>query len=127
MISNILLDSGQVPLDQVQKFLGLLQLLLMTAPDGNELLHGSMALRVELWFYVAIVLGLGRNRWTARVWFPASVVYTLWLLTRRTPFPERYAGNLSYPMYLCHWGVGIALSWLLPGTTRYDNAMRLSV
>ena len=26
-------------------------LLLMTAPDGNELLHGSMALRVELWFY----------------------------------------------------------------------------
>ena len=26
MISNILLDSGQVPLDQVQKFLGLLQL-----------------------------------------------------------------------------------------------------
>ena len=25
-------------------------LLLMTAPDGNELLHGSMALRVELWF-----------------------------------------------------------------------------
>jgi hypothetical protein len=26
VISNILLDSGQVPLDQVQKFLGLLQL-----------------------------------------------------------------------------------------------------
>ena len=65
-------------------------LLLMTAPDGNELLHGSMALRVELWFYVAIALGLGRNRWTARVWFAASVVYTLWLLARRTPFPERY-------------------------------------
>jgi len=190
-------------------------LLLMTAPDGNELLHGSMALRVELWFYVAIALGLGRNRWTARVWFAASVVYTLWLLARRTPFPERYvfipacslafsfgcliyhvrdrlpviktpwaalsaaglwwlhvwlaqniprgplvfglyssllfsgfamvtlmrldpvelpawmgkldryAGNLSYPMYLCHWGVGIALSWLLPGTTRMNPAVFL--
>ncbi len=185
-------------------------LLLMTAPDGNELLHGSSALRVELWFYVAIALGLGRSRWTARVWFAASVVYTLWLLARRTPFPERYvfipacslafslgcliyhvrgrlpvfktpwpalgaaglwwlhvwlaqhlprgplvfglyssllfsglalvtlmrldpaelpgwmskvdrfAGNLSYPMYLCHWGVGIGLTWLLPGTTRMD-------
>jgi len=183
-------------------------LLLMTAPDGNELLHGSMALRVELWFYVAIALGLGRSRWTARVWFAASVVYTFWLLARRTPFPERYvfipacslafsfgcliyhvrdqlpviktpwaalsaaglwwlhvwltqnipggplvfglyssllfsgfamvtlmrldpgelpawmgkldrhAGNLSYPMYLCHWGVGIAITWLFPGTTR---------
>ena len=185
-------------------------LLLMTAPDGNELLHGSMALRVELWFYVAIALGLGRSRWTARVWFAASVVYTLWLLALRTPFPERYvfipacslafsfgcliyhvrdrlpviktpwaalsaaglwwlhvwlaqniprgplvfglyssllcsgfamvtlmrldpgelpawmgkldrhAGNLSYPMYLCHWGVGIAITWLFPGTTRMN-------
>ena len=65
-------------------------LLLMTEPHGNELLHGSMALRVELWFYVAIALGLGRSRWTAWVWFAASVVYTLWLLALRTPFPERY-------------------------------------
>jgi hypothetical protein len=42
-------------------------LLLMTAPDGNELLHGSSALRVELWFYVAIALGLGQSRWTGGV------------------------------------------------------------
>ncbi len=185
-------------------------LLLMTAPDGNELLHGSRALRVELWYYVAIALGLGRSRWTARVWFALSVVYTLWLLAHHAPFPERYvfvascslpfsfgcliyhirdrlpvikspwaalsaagfwwlhvwlaqgipqgplvfglyssllfsgfamvtlirlhpaelpewmvkldrlAGNLSYPMYLCHWGVGITLTWLLPGTTRMN-------
>ncbi len=185
-------------------------LLLMTTPDGNELLHGSLALRVELWFYVAIALGLGRSPRIARLWFAASVAYTLWLLVLRTPFPERYvfipacslafsfgcliyherdrlpaiktpwaavsaaifwwlhvwlaqyiprgplvfglyssllfsgtamvtlirldpselprwmgkfdriAGNLSYPMYLCHWGVGIGLTWLLPGTTRLD-------
>ncbi|MGZ3300775.1 MAG: hypothetical protein ACXWO3_07760, partial [Isosphaeraceae bacterium] len=63
-------------------------LLLMTAPDGNELLHGSMALRVELWFYVAIALGLGRNRWTARVWFAASVVYTLGLRPAALPSPS---------------------------------------
>ena len=187
----------------------------MTAPDGNELLHGSMALRVELWFYVAIALGLGRNRWTARVWFAASVVYTLWLLARRTPFPERYvfipacslafsfgcliyhvrdrlpviktpwaalsaaglwwlhvwlaqniprgplvfglyssllfsgfamvtlmrldpgelpawigkldryAGNLSYPMYLCHWGVGIA-TFLAPSRHDEDEPLGFS-
>ncbi len=193
----------------------LYSLCLMTAPDGKELLHGSSALRVELWFYVAIALGLGRSRRTAQVWFVASVVYTLWLLAIRTPFPERYvfipacslafslgcliyhvrdrlpviktpwpavaaaglwwlhvwlaqhipwgplvfglyssllfsgiamvtlmrldprelpawlgkfdrhAGNLSYPMYLCHWGVGIAITWLFPGWTRMNVAVFL--
>ncbi len=183
-------------------------LLLVTAPDDNELLHGSRALRVELWFYVAIALGLGRGRWTARFWFSASALYTIWLLAVRTPFPQRYvyipacslafsfgsliyherarmpiitrpqaalaaaclwwlhvwlaqhlpygplvfglyssllvsgvamvclmrleprelpswfvrmdrwAGNLSYPVYLCHWGVGIMVSWLLRGADR---------
>jgi peptidoglycan/LPS O-acetylase OafA/YrhL len=33
---------------------------------------------------------------------------------------DRLAGNLSYPMYLCHWGVGISLTGLLPGTTRMN-------
>ena len=65
-------------------------LLLMTTPDGHELLHGSSALRVELWFYVAIALGLGRSRRIAAAWFITSVAYTLWLLAHRTPFPERY-------------------------------------
>src|SRR5208337_1707084 len=170
-----------------------------------ELLHGSSALHVELWFYVAMALGLARNRWITGTWFMASVAYTLWLLGQRTPFAERYvfipacslafsfgsliyhvrdrlpvirtpwaalsaaaiwwlhvwltqnipggpwvvglyssllfsafamvtlmrlepkalpdwmgrvdrfAGNLSYPMYLCHWGVGILVIWFLPG------------
>ncbi len=190
-------------------------LLLMTAPDGHALLHGSSALRVELWFYVAIALGLGRSRRIAAAWFITSVAYTLWLLAHRTPFPERYvfipacslafslgsliyhvrdrlpviktpwaalsaaslwwlhvwltqnipggpwivglyssllfsafamvtlmrldlkelpwwmgkidrlAGNLSYPMYLCHWGVGIVVTWLLPGKSRIDLSVFL--
>lgn len=185
-------------------------LLLMSAPDGNELLHGASALRVELWFYVAIALGLGRTRRIAWAWFLASAGYTAWLLAARTPFPQRYvfipscslafslgcliyhvrdrlpviktpwaavaaaslwwlhvwltqnipggpwiiglyssllfsafamvtlmrlkprdlpswmgsldrfAGDLSYPMYLCHWSVGIVLAWLFPGRTRLD-------
>jgi len=188
-------------------------LLLMTAPDGHALLHGSSALRVELWFYVAIALGLGRSRRIAAAWFITSVTYTFWLLAHRTPFPERYvfipacslafsvgsllyhvrdrlpviktpwaalsaaslwwlhvwvtqnisggpwivglyssllfsafammtlmrlepkalpvwmgrvdrfAGNLSYPIYLSHWWVGILVTWFLPGKTR----MNLSV
>jgi peptidoglycan/LPS O-acetylase OafA/YrhL len=185
-------------------------LLLLPPHDGNELLHGSLALRVELWFYVGMSLGLARSRRIAWAWFAASSLYTLWLLALRTPFPERYvfipacslafslgsliyhereripaiksaravllaaclwwlhvwvaqhvpygplvfglyssllfsglaiaalmrldpracppwvtrldrlAGNLSYPIYLCHWGVGISVTWLLPGTSRAD-------
>ena len=33
-------------------------LTLLTPFDGGELVHGSSALRVELWFYVAMALGL---------------------------------------------------------------------
>jgi peptidoglycan/LPS O-acetylase OafA/YrhL len=183
-------------------------LLLLTAPDGQELLHGSSALRVELWFYVAIALGLGRSRRVALGWLAASAVYTAYLLLRHTPFNERYVfipacslafslgsviyhvkdrlpviktpwaalaagsiwwlhvwlmqnvwggpwilglytslifsafamvtlmrldpkelppwmgrldrflGNLSYPMYLCHWGVGVGVTLLIPGLSR---------
>jgi peptidoglycan/LPS O-acetylase OafA/YrhL len=183
-------------------------LTLMTAPDGGELLHGSSALRVELWFYVAMALGLARKWWITAIWFAASVVYTIWLVRIGTPFAERYVfipacslafsfgsmvyhvrnwlpviktpwaavsaastwwlhvwvvqnlpggawvlglytslivsgfavvtlmrldprelspwmvktdrffGNLSYPMYLCHWGVGIVVSGLLHGKSR---------
>jgi peptidoglycan/LPS O-acetylase OafA/YrhL len=193
----------------------LYSLLLMTRADGNELLHGSLALRVELWFYVAIALGLGRSRRIAWAWFLTSALYTLWLLAIRTPFPQRYVyipacslafstgcfiyhvrdwipviktpwaalsaaclwwlhvwltqnirggpwvlglyssllfsafamatlmrldhrelpawmgkldrfvGNLSYPMYLCHWGVGIMVTWLFPGKTRMDSSVFL--
>lgn len=190
-------------------------LLLLPSSDGNELLHGSSALRVELWFYVAIALGLGRSRRVAWAWFLSSIAYTLWLLTAHTPFPERYvyipacslafslgcliyhvrdrlpviktpwaavaaaslwwlhvwltqnipggpwivglytsllfsafamvtlmrldpkdlpgwmgsldrlAGNLSYPMYLSHWSVGIVVTWLLPAQTRMDVSVFL--
>ncbi len=181
---------------------------LVSTPDGQELLHGSRALRVELWYYVAIALGLGRGRRIAITWFAASLAYTVYLLATNTPFGERYifipacslafstgclvyhlrdriprittpwaavaaasiwwlhvwfslnipggptglglytslaasvfamitlmrlesktlpgwmarldqfAGNLSYPIYLCHWAVGILLTAALPGTTR---------
>jgi peptidoglycan/LPS O-acetylase OafA/YrhL len=190
-------------------------LLLMTPHDGEGLLPGSGALRRELWFYVAIALGLGRSRRIAWAWFITSVLYTLWLLGDQASFLERYqsipscslafstgclvyhvrdripviktpwaalsaaclwwlhvwltqnipggpwliglyssllfsafamatlmrlnhrelpawmgkldrfAGNLSYPMYLCHWGVGIMVTWLFPGKTRMDSSVFL--
>jgi peptidoglycan/LPS O-acetylase OafA/YrhL len=31
---------------------------------------------------------------------------------------DRFLGNLSYPMYLCHWGVGIGVTLLVPGLSR---------
>jgi len=190
-------------------------LFLMTSPGGGELLHGSSALRVELWFYVAMALGLARNRWITGTWFMASVAYTIWLLAMGTPFVERYTfipacslafsfgsliyhvrdrlpvirtpwaavsaaaiwwlhvwltqnipggpwvyglysslivsafamvtlmrldpktlspwmmkvdrffGNLSYPMYLCHWGVGIVVIGLFHGKSRADLSVFL--
>ena len=39
---------------------------------------------------------------------------------------DRIAGNLSYPMYLCHWGVGIVVIWFLPGKTRSTSRFSLS-
>jgi len=190
-------------------------LFLMTALGGGELLHGSSALRVELWFYVAMALGLARNRWITGAWFTASVVYTVWLLAIGTPFVERYVfipacslafsfgsliyhirdrlpviktpwaavsaaaiwwlhvwltqnipggpwvlglysslifsafamvtlmrldpktlspwmvkadrffGNLSYPIYLCHWGVGIVVIGLFHGKSRANLSVFL--
>lgn len=185
----------------------LFSLTLLTKSDGGELLHGSAALRVEMWYYIAMALGLARSRRISTAWFAASVAYTAWLLKRDTPFAERYVfiaacslpfsvgamvyhwreklpvirspwaavaaaaiwwlhvwfglnikggpwiyglytslavsvfamitlmnqqarslpprlvaldrllGNLSYPIYLCHWGVGIVVT-MLAGLTR---------
>jgi peptidoglycan/LPS O-acetylase OafA/YrhL len=188
----------------------LYSLVLMTPPDNNELLHGSSALRVELWFYVAMALGLARNRWITAAWFTSSAAYSAYLLWTSTPFIERYVfipscsmafstgslfyhlrnhlpviktpwaavsaasiwwlhvwltqyipggpwvfglyssllvsafcmmtlmrldpktlppwmasadrffGNLSYPMYLCHWSVAIVVIGLFDGKSRAD-------
>ena len=64
---------------------------LMTMPDGGELVHGSGALRVELWFYVAMALGLARNRLDHGAWFAASVAYTFRL--SRSERPSRNANG----------------------------------
>jgi peptidoglycan/LPS O-acetylase OafA/YrhL len=186
----------------------LFSLTLMTPLGGGELLHGAAALRVELWFYVLMALGLARGKWIVVPWFIASCAFTCLLLYRGTSFPDRYvgiracsiafsagvmvyqfrdvfpvirtpwpavaavclwwghvwlannllggaflyglysslivsaiamitlmrldpkqvpdwlrrldrlAGNLSYPIYLCHWAVGIGLSALFPALTR---------
>lgn len=188
---------------------------LLTPLGGGELLHGSSALRVELWFYVAMALGLARNRWVTTTWFAGSVAYTIWLLANGTPFVDRYVyipscslafslgsliyhirerlpviktpwaavsaaaiwwlhvwftqnipggpaflglysslifsafamvtlmrldpkalplwmvktdrflGNLSYPIYLCHWAVGIVVIGLFHGKSRNDFAVFL--
>jgi peptidoglycan/LPS O-acetylase OafA/YrhL len=180
---------------------------LMT-PLGGEFVHGSSALRVELWFYVLMALGLARGKPITLAWFFASCLYTGWQLCSGASFPDRYvwvpscslafsfgaliyhyrgvfptirtpwpavvaavlwwahvwlswrlpggpfvtglytsmlfsaiamvtlmrlepkqmppwlrrldhvAGNLSYPIYLCHWGVGIVITWFLPSLSR---------
>ena len=40
--------------------------------SGGELVHGASALRVELWFYVMMALGLARNKPIVVTWFVAS-------------------------------------------------------
>lgn len=185
-------------------------LLLFPRPGGGELLHGSSALRVELWFYVGMALGLARDWRITTAWFLFSLAFTTRLLLHQIPFPERYTavsscslafsvgslvyharnflpviktpwaavaaaaiwwlhvwvsqnipggpwvlglysslifsvfamvtlmrlnpkelapwmakldrflGDLSYPMYLCHWGVGIVLIGIFRGKSR-DN------
>jgi peptidoglycan/LPS O-acetylase OafA/YrhL len=31
---------------------------------------------------------------------------------------DRWAGNLSYPIYLCHWGIGVSVTWFFPQLSR---------
>ena len=186
---------------------------LLIPTDGGEILHGSGALHRELWFYIAMALGLSRNLTITSIWFAISLFYTGWLLKTDTPFNERYTyiaacslafslgaliyhlqpflpvikspwaavsaaaiwwlhvwftqnipggpwiyglytslaasafamlalmnldasriprwlvsidrglGNLSYPIYLCHWGVGIAVTLIFPNLSRNDIAV----
>jgi peptidoglycan/LPS O-acetylase OafA/YrhL len=186
----------------------LYSLTLMAPFDGGELVHGSLALKVELWFYVMMALGLARNKPIVVAWFVTSCVYSGWQVYSDVPFAERYvfisscsiafssgslvyhfrdripvivkpwpalvaaalwwghvwlstkfpggpsvyglytslifsaialaalmrleprqmpvwlfkldrlAGNLSYPVYLCHWGVAIVVTWIFPALTR---------
>jgi len=186
----------------------LFSLTLMSPLGGGELLHGAAALRIELWFYVLMALGLARSKRIVIGWFLASCAITAWLLYRGVSFPDRYvgiracsiafssgalvyhfrerfpvirtpwpavgaaclwwghvwlankfiggaflyglytslifsaiamitlmrldpkqmpgwltrldrlAGNLSYPIYLCHWAVAICVTALFPGLSR---------
>ena len=185
-------------------------LTLLTPAFKGELVHGSSALRVELWMYIVMALGLSRNFTTAAIWFTACAVNTWWLLHTGVGFIERYVyivpcalafstgtllyhvkkflptlvnpwwalgaaglwwthvfvsqhfvggpwmyglytslivsciaivtlmnlkpsnvprwlsktdkvlGDLSYPIYLCHWGVGIVVTHFIPSLTRND-------
>jgi peptidoglycan/LPS O-acetylase OafA/YrhL len=60
----------------------------------------AWSLTVEVAFYIAIGLCLGRGRWLAIVWFAMSVGYTLWLVEEGVPFGQRYstvfAGSLFF-------------------------------
>jgi peptidoglycan/LPS O-acetylase OafA/YrhL len=181
---------------------------LLTPPGTGELVHGAAALRVELWFYVMMALGLASNKPVVVAWFVASCCFSGWQVYSNVPFAERYvliascsvafsfgaliyhfrdrlpvivkpwpavvaallwwghvwlswsfpggpwifglytslifsaiamvalmrveprqmpawlrkldrlAGNLSYPIYLSHWGVAIVLTWIFPALTR---------
>jgi peptidoglycan/LPS O-acetylase OafA/YrhL len=186
----------------------LFALTLMSPLGGGELLHGAAALRIELWFYVLMALGLARGKWVAIPWFLGSCGFTIWQLYWGFSFPDRYvgvracsiafssgvlvyhyrdafpvfrtpwpavgaaclwwlhvwaatkmrggslyyglytslifsaiamitlirlepkkmptwlarldrlAGNLSYPIYLCHWGVAVIVTAVFPGLSR---------
>jgi peptidoglycan/LPS O-acetylase OafA/YrhL len=188
---------------------------LLTPPATGELVHGSSALRVELWHYIFMALGLARSRRIAIAWFAISLGYVAFLVATkvgffesyvqvascslafsagsllyhlrdffpviRSPWPavgaialwwthvwlswrlpggpwvyglytsllftclvvvslmrlepartprwlarlDRLAGELSYPIYLCHWGVGVSLVWLVPQWSRANLAVFL--
>lgn len=186
----------------------LFSLTLLTPPFQGALVHGSSALRVELWMYIVMALGLSRNVTTTAIWFTACAVNTWWLVNTGVEFVERYVfiipcalafstgsllyyikrylppltspmwplvsagawwghvwmsrhfnggpwqyglysslivscfailtlmnlkarelpkwisktdkilGGLSYPIYLCHWGIGILVTYFFPSLTR---------
>jgi peptidoglycan/LPS O-acetylase OafA/YrhL len=186
----------------------LYSLTLLTPQGVGALLHGSSALRVELWFYVFMAMGLARTKSIVVAWFLASCSFVGSQLYTQVPFIERYvfisscslafsvgamiyhfrnylpvierpwpavaaavlwwthvwlswklpggpwqfglytslifsaiatitlmrvdpkkvpewlrkadrwAGNLSYPIYLCHWGIGVSVTWFFPQLSR---------
>ncbi len=184
-------------------------------PDG-DVIHVAWAVRVEIFFYLFMALGMARGVKKALVWFAASVVATIVLVATGADFEERYAslvadslpfsvgvllfhfrdrfpnvrspwvilavtavwwlyipfsyllpiggwavlglygsiitsalmlvylakldprqypawvakidtllGDLSYPIYLCHWTAAVVASWLTGGKGRYSFSVLL--
>ena len=56
----------------------------------SRLVPPSWSLGIELGFYLAMGLGLARNKWVAAVWWVASVGATVWMMWHQTPFGVRY-------------------------------------
>jgi len=78
------------------------------------------------WLQVWVTQNIPGGPWIVGIYssllFSAFAVATLMRLDPKA-LPDwmgrvdRFAGNLSYPMYLCHWGVGILVTWFWPGKT----------
>ncbi len=65
---------------------------IVTLPTGlgGRIVPPSWALRVEVFYYVALGLGLGRHRVVALVWFVASAIYHIHLAGMDAPWGDRY-------------------------------------
>lgn len=74
----------------------------MHAEYGPRIVTPAWSLSVELFFYVAMALGLSRTRWTVAAWVVAGIAYTVWAVRAGVPFPDRYstiaAASLPFSM-----------------------------
>ena len=86
------------------------------------------------WLHVWLTQNIPGGPWIAGLYtsllFSVFAMVTLMRLeTERLPDwmgrLDRLAGNLSYPMYLSHWSVGILVTWFLPGKTRMNPVVFL--
>jgi len=92
------------------------ELLTAGGAETHRLVPPAWSLDVELCFYVAMGLLLGRYRSVALVWLLASVGYTVHLLVSGAPWADRYspasAATLPFSLGAClYHGRGPLLRW----------------
>ena len=87
------------------------------------------------WLHVWVVQNLPGGAWVLGLYTSLIVsgfaMVTLMRLDVRELTPwmvktDRFFGNLSHPMYLCHWGVGIVVSGLLHGSCDHLSVFLIS-
>ena len=86
------------------------------------------------WLHVWLTQNIPGGPWVYGLYssllVSAFAMVTLMRLEPRSLSPwmarvDRFFGNLSYPMYLCHWGVGIVVIGLVENVSRADVSVFL--